>query len=375
MNIISPYSHGLRLAVAAPSVVAAGAILSQGIHAKIESWQLNSPSEMTAIGTELSSKTWLRGAMWHIRWYDYELSPGVFNKTKMEELYSFCASRGKMCTFLLSYREFGVDVFNAIESPTLPGDLLTTSGTYSDGTTKYTNMWAFQGVSAVDGGIFITKGYNHNLFDPTLRNRMLAFIQYIADNFDGREFFAGLMFSESAAGIPFGGYVGGNSSTLHFAGLLDLIVRAKAMFKRSQVIPDINSTTSFINDFFAVPGGHALTYRLPWSTSDIFTVSTGNVALVQSKVPDLKGKIFIMAQIQAHDFNSLDGSYPGTPPTVDYLYLRCKVTLGATHIYVQRNTPSVAPFNWDAFVSYMDGSPYASDPYGGLTQTLPDIIV
>jgi len=376
MHIISPYSSGLKLAVAAPSSASTGVIMSQGVHAKIESWQLDAPSEMTDIGTELSTKTWLRGAMFPVYWYDHELSPGVFNKTKMQAHYDFCASRGKMCTFLITFtRKFEVDLFSQ-GNPPLPADLLTTSGTYSDGSTKYTKMWAFQGRDADQGGIFVTKGYNANLLDATLRTRMLAFLQYVADNFDGLPYFAGVMIPESASGTPLDGYVGGNSSDAHFAGLLQLIIGAKQKFKKSQFIADINATTAFINDFFAVPGGHALTHRFPWSSSNMFTVATGNVALVQSKTPSLNGKIWIMSQIQRHDFDSLDGSIPGTvAPTKEYLYLRARNTHEATHLYVQRTVPSVAPFHWDGFVSYMDGSPYASDPYGGLKTTLPDIII
>lgn len=374
MQIISPYLYGANLAVAAPSA-APSVIMSQGIHAKIEPWQLDSPSEITDIGTELSTKTWLRGAMWPVYWYDHELSPGVFNKTKMQAHYDFCASRGKMCTFLITFtRKFEVDLFSQ-GNPPLPADLLTTSGTYSDGSTKYTNMWAYQGRDADQGGIFVTKGYNANLLDATLRTRMLAFLQYVADNFDGLPYFAGAMIPESASGTPLDDYVAGNSSDAHFAGLLQLIIGAKQKFKKSQFIPDINATTAFINSFFVVPGGYALTYRMPWSSSNMFTVAAGNVALVQSKIPSLVNKIWIMSQIQAHDFESVDGSYPGTPPTKEYLYLRARNTHQATHLYVQRNLPSKAPFNWDGFVSYMDGSPYASDPYGGLKTTLPDIII
>lgn len=375
MHIISPHSSGLNLAVVAPTSAATGVIMSQGIHAKIEPWQQDSPSEMTDIGTELSTKTWLRGVMWQVYWYDHELSPGVFNKTKMQAHYDFCASRGKMCTFLITFtRKFEVNLFSQ-GNPPLAADLLTTSGTYSDGSTKYANMWAFQGKDADQGGIFVTKGYNANLLDATLRTRMLAFLQYVADNFDGLPYFAGVMIPECAAGDPLDGYVGGNSSDAHFAGLLQLIIGAKQKFKKSQFIPDINATTSFINAFYAVPSGHAMTYRLPWSTSNMFTIGTGNVALVQSKTPSLNGKIWIKSQIQGHDFQSIDGSYPGTPPTKEYLYLRARNTHIATHLYVQRNKPSEAPFHWDGFVSYMDGSPYASDPHGGLSQTLPDIII
>jgi len=280
-----------------------------------------------------------------------------------------------MCTFFIDSRDFQVEVFNPTKNPILPADLLTTNGTYSNGQAKYLNMWAYEGKDADQGGIWAVKGYNLNLYDVVIRDRFLAVMQYIADNFDGRPYFAGSMFVESSIGQPFEGFVGGNSSALHYAGMLDIFIRAKAMFKKSQFIPDINATTSFINDFFAVPAGHALTHRLPWSTSNMFTIATGNVALVQSKIPSLTGKIWIMSQIQAHDMNSVDGSYPGTPPTKEYLYLRARNTHLATHLYVQRNTPSVAPFNWDGFVSYMDSSPYASDPYGGLSQTLPDIII
>ena len=374
MQLLSPYSYGINLAVASPAPPPA-IVYSQGVHSKIEPWQQKSTSQMTAIANELATKTWLKGTMWQIRWWDHELSPGVFNKTKMEEYYAICADRGKMCTFLLSYREFGVDVRNATESPTLPEDLLTISGTYSDGSAKYANMWAYQGISIDLGGIFVTKGYNHNLFDVNIRNRWNAFVQYIATHFDGRPYFAGVMFVESSAGDPLDGYVVGNSSANHYAGMLNLYIDSKAEFTKSQVIPDVNATTSFINDMFATPSGHALTYKLPWSTSNMFTISTGNVALAQSKTAALNGKLWIISQIQAHDFQSIDGVIPGTQPTKEYLYLRARDTHIATHLYVQRNTPSVSPFHWTQFVTYMDSSPYADDPFGGLSQVIPENII
>lgn len=374
MQLLSPYSYGINLAVASPAPPPA-IVYSQGVHSKIEAWQQKSTSQMTAIANELATKTWLKGTMWQIRWWDHELSPGVFNKTKMEEYYAICADRGKMCTFLLSYREFGVDVRNATESPTLPEDLLTISGTYSDGSAKYANMWAYQGFSVDAGGIYITKGYNHNLFDANLRTRWNAFVQYIATHFDGRPYFAGIMFVESSAGDPLDGYVVGNSSTNHYAGMLNLYIDSKAEFTKSQVIPDVNATSAFINSMYATPSGHALTYKLPWSTSNMFTISSGNVALAQSKTAALNGKLWIMSQIQAHDFQSIDGVIPGTPPTKEYLYLRARNTHIATHLYVQRNTPSSTPSNWGEFVAYMDASPYADDPFGGLSQVIPENII
>ena len=379
MQLLSPYSYGLNLAVASHAPPPA-IVYSQGVHSKIEYWQQKSTSQMTAIANELATKTWLKGAMWQIRWWDHELSPGVFNKTLMEEFYAICADRGKMCTFLLSYREFVRPTGAVEESPILPQDLLTTAGTYSDGSIKYANMWAYKGIS-VDltppngPPVYVTKGYNHNLFDVNIRARWNAFVQYIATHFDGRPYFAGIMFVESAAGEPLDGYAVGNSSDAHFAGMLNLYINSKAKFTKSQVIPDVNATTSFINDMFATPSGHALTYKLPWSTSNMFTISTGNVALVQSKTAALNGKLWIMSQIQAHDMNSVDGSIPGTPPTKEYLYLRARNTHIATHLYVQRNTPSSTPSNWGEFVAYMDSSPYADDPFGGLSQVIPENII
>lgn len=338
-----------------------------GQYAKIEYWQQKSTSEKTSIGSELNNFAWLNGILWQVRWSEHELTRGVFNKTLLDEYYNICASRGKYCVFLMPVRQFQSIPENFVENWILPPDLMTQTGLYADGVTrKFANLWAYTGGAG---------GYNMNLFNSVIVNRYTEFLQYVASHFDGLQYFAGVMFTESATGSPRDGYSGGNGEIAHYNGLLNLYKAANAAFTKSIVFCDINFSTDFASSMIGAGATDGLFANgLAFTTSNSHNGS--NNASVLSQGLALIGKVPVGFQLQALEFQRTNGNIPADPinnpePSMDYLFNRIHTLYPNDYLFVQRTTPSAAPFYWDQWTAFMEASEFANDPTSGVRVTKP----
>ncbi len=238
----------------------------QGVYAKIEHYQIVSPSVNTYFPTnplqaggvvkQLVDRAWMKGILIEVPWGEICTGAGAYNWTFTDKVFldikNECPTKKVM--ILLPLKVFGTTVSEVSE--VLPTYLQSINGTYGSGDTIYKLLWNHVGTVLTDSG------YHLNLFQfqdgltgddansapvYTLRDAYYDFLQAIADRYSTgsayEDIFAGVQTSESASLTVTGSFP--NSVNNHFKGRIALLKKLKDIFPDHMVMEDCNFNSSW----------------------------------------------------------------------------------------------------------------------------------
>lgn len=379
---------------------------------------------------KLDRKIWLKGFMRDVYWGEMETSPGVFDFSELDPYFAVVGGlsrptgANKKILLQIPLKTFGMTNVDK----NVPADLLISKGTpYPDGSIRYNRLWAY---TRFNGST--PEGYHLNSYQfrngltgndlagapiYTLRDRLYAFCQAIHDRYHDNPVFAGIVINEPGSTTPYNGFVSTNSRDNYFAGRLAFLRKLKTIFTKHLVAENCNFDTTWVNDM-TLPGGHCLTDKIAYANPNYHLGL--NLKAPYNARSYLAGEVPIINQCQGLDMDSKtgfikrDGTVPNdvydwtpTPPgygnpltaienpnvtksgttitvlTFDppdgYWIVQRALWLKTNYFIVQHNFANVgnknAPrFNFADFVTYMDSSPYANDPAGGMITTRPTFI-
>jgi len=260
------------------------------------------PRYLNQVYSELQSHPTLRGVVIRYQWGEIEKAKGDYNFTVIAKRLSEVAAKKKRLIVLIE-----------------------TKSTTPD--TKQTLVPAYVKTAEYEGGIYQFNsgqgtGYGTKLWDPQVRDRMIAFLQAFGKRFNNEPYFEGIGFSESAMGRPNKPLTSAQADNF-YKNLLAVNKALKASFPNTLSFQFLNYPRDllpgFINTF--KQNGSAL------GNPDVFLEDPGlhfpgtkySFPGVYTYYPKLTGKIPLVVQIEKANYLNTRHDNTGHKPSVTQL--------------------------------------------------------
>ena len=315
-----------------------------GIYAKLEDWQLQSPTQMSVVYDELRETPQLRGIRVTVLWGRYETrAPGTgvstYDFSQLDDILAALGELGdKHLILSISWREFKSELG---ASNILPNDLR--GGTlWSDDPqwehVDFDHLWAYR-MAAPDAQPG-SHGYNLKLWDVTVLARLEAFLEALGAHLGDHPNLTVVSTTESAIGAPVIPFVAGEGEAAQYAGQLRIIRKLHQAFPACLTIPDLNFSREHVADVVAIMESEGIGLGSSNSNLAAGINRTDPPPGVLTYYPQLSGKVALAPEIQGDDYRHSNSDDSGPDyPSYEQLYLRVRDDLQANYTVMQRNVP------------------------------------
>lgn len=308
-------------------------------------------SYLNKVYSELQTHPTLRGVVIRYQWGELEKAKSDYNFTVVAKRLSEVAAKKKRLIVLIE-----------------------TKSTTPD--TKQTLVPAYAKSAEYDGGIYQFKsgqgeGYGTKLWDPQIRDRMIALVQALGKRFNNEPYFEGIGFSESAMGRPIKPITSAQANS-YYNNLLSINKALKTSFPNTLSFQFLNYPRdllpTFINTF--KQNGSAL------GNPDVFLEDPGlhfpgtKYAFpgVYTYYPKLSGKIPLVVQIEKANYLNTRHDNTGFKPSVNQLFNFARDELQVNYVFWTR-TPNYYP----KVLELLNFKAQKANPSGGLKSVCPSV--
>ncbi|HLP81052.1 MAG TPA: glycoside hydrolase [Nitrosomonas sp.] len=310
------------------------------------------PSYLNQVYGELQSHPSLRGVVIRYRWGELEKTKGVYNFSAIIKRLSEVAAKKKRLIILLETKSSTPD-------------------------TKQTLVPAYAKTAEYDGGIYQMntavsgQGYGTKLWDPQVRDRMIALIQALGKRFNNEPYFEGIGFSESAMGRSIKPITSAQVDNF-YKNLLAMNKTLKASFPNTLSFQFLNYPRdllpTYINTF--KQNGSAL------GNPDVFLEDPGlhfpgtqyAYPGVYTYYPKLTGKIPLVVQVEKANYLNTRHDNSGYRPSVTQLLNFARDELQVNYLFWTR-TPNYYP----KVLELLNFKTQKANPSGGLKAACPSV--
>lgn len=306
----------------------------------------DNPNYLARVYSDLKATPALRGAQIRYEWADLEIAKGVYDFTAIDARLAELAAIEKRLVIMIQTKSFGLDT-------ALVPDYLKTSA-YEGGMFTYASANKDQ------------EGNNIKLWNPMVRDRMIALIRALGKRYNSHPYFEGIGLTETAMGQPVTALTSAQVDG-YYANLLSINKKMREHFPNTMTFQFTNYPRplleSFINGLKEI--GTAL------GGPDTFIeepglLHTGTPKGVYNYYPVLSGIIPMTPSVMPGNYRNTRVDGTGYEPTVSELLAFARDKLKANYIFWHRDVgyyPQVLEMlNW---------SEQTSDPAGGLNPACP----
>jgi hypothetical protein len=309
-------------------------------------------SYLNQVYGELQSHPSLRGAVIRYKWGELEKTKGKYDFTEIAKRLSELAAKKKRLIVLLHIKSTGDD-------------------------TEKTLVPAYLKSAEYDGGLYAMKsdyngiGYGTKLWDPQVRDRMIALVQALGKRFNDEPYFEGIGFTENIIGRTVKPVTSAQVNNF-YDNLLSINKALKNSFPNTLTFQFLNYPRdilpTYINAF--KQNGAAL------GNPDVFLEDPGlnfpgtkhaNPG-VYTYYPKLSGKIPLVVQVEKANYLDTRHDGVGHKPTVNQLFNFARDQLEVNYIFWTR-TPKYYP----KVLELLNFKAQKANPSGGLKSTCPSV--
>lgn len=365
-----------------------------GHYVKIEDWQLTqacNPTgpkcQMEKIYDELKATPALRGVKIMLMWSRYETrtnSVSTFDFSSLNTIINNIKNVSKSGNDKHVILGLTLRINHSASEDTpekkrdaaklmLPNDLQGDNGLYTAGGTPLEHYALRNAYAFMEGSESKVKGYNLKIYLNTLRTRLDAFIQALADEYDDDNVLVQVSTTESAMGIPvvpFGSGVepppGTPDNTNYYgcsprpcsdpnprldAGMTAIINSLNTSFVKTPVVPSLNFSREYVRDWaYGGTSSNLVAGKFGLGSPNSFkdygvnrptgTGTPPSAPGVLTYYPGFHNIILLAPEVQGADYKSdNDPNNPVSNPSYESIYLRVKNDLDANYVVWQRNFP------------------------------------
>ena len=313
-------------------------------HGRDKSWY------MDQVYKELAATPALRGIQVRFLWADIEKTEGVYDFKVIDQLLAGLSSRGKRLVLQVQTKSFNPDW-------KLVPDYLKTAK-YEGGQFPF-STW----------GSKVHKGHNIKLWNPGVRDRLIALFAALGKRYNSHPYFEGIGMIESALGQPISPLTNAQQDGF-YTNMLTVHERMRVQFPNTMTIQEMNYPRDILEKSVAKfkQLGTALGCPdvAPQEPGLLFEGSKYSPQGVYQHYRELSGIIPLAPTVEIINYENTRVDGTGHKPTISELLTFARDQLKANYIFWVRN-----PDHYPRVLETLNYTKQRSTPSGGLNSACP----
>ena len=305
---------------------------------------------MDDVYRELASTPALRGIQVRFLWADIEKTEGVYDFKVIDQLLAGLSSRGKRLVLQVQTKSFNPDW-------KLVPDYLKTAK-YEGGQFPF-STW----------GSKVHKGHNIKLWNPGVRDRLIALFRALGKRYNSHPYFEGIGMIESALGQPISPLTNAQQDGF-YTNMLTVHERMRVQFPNTMTIQEMNYPRDILEKSVAKfkQLGTALGCPdvAPQEPGLLFEGSKYSPQGVYQHYRELSGIIPLAPTVEIINYENTRVDGTGHKPTISELLTFARDQLKANYIFWIRS-----PEHYRQVLETLNFTQNRSTPSGGLNPACP----
>lgn len=310
----------------------------------------NNPTYMKNVYAELERTPALRGLQVRYAWAELEASEGVYNFAPIDTILDELAKRGKRLFILIQTKSFNLNL------KSVPDYLKAEK--YENGTYVF-----------VTYGEKKPKGENIKLWNPLVRDRLIALFRALGERYNAHPNFEGIGLPETALGEPSTKFT--TTDIGHFfTNLLIVHQEMRQSFPNTITLQSVNHPRSILKSFTdrmktigtALSGPDIFLEDPAMNASETKNTSKG----VYHYYPELSGIVPIVPSVMQSNYAMTQHNKKTREPSIHELLAFAKNNLKANYIIWTRD-----PKYFSRLLQVLNEPDQIRDPSGGLIAVCP----
>lgn len=309
----------------------------------------NNTEYLSQVYSELDATPALKGMMIRYFWMDLEDSEGVYDFSSIDKRLAELAARGKRLVIQVQTKSFN-------GRQVVPNYLKTAE---YDGGEFYTS----------DYGSTVIRGRNIKLWNPQVRDRLIALFKAMGERYNSHPNFEGISMIETALGNP--------KEPLSIAQVAEfynnkIIVhqQMRLFFPNTMTIQEVNYPRSILASFV----GSLKNIGTALSSPDTFIEEEGLLYKITkfeldkgiyNYYADFSGMIPMVPTVMPKNYENTKGDGTGYVPTIAQILAFARDTLHANYIFWTREE------HYEQVLEVLNMSAQKNTPAGGLNPACP----
>ncbi|MCS6328574.1 MAG: glycoside hydrolase [Nitrospira sp.] len=315
------------------------------------SFMRTNPKIMAQVYRELQATPALRGLQMRVEWPELEPEEGQYDFTAIERVLAELAPHNKRLIVLLELKSFKPQV--------LPVPFYMASETYEGGAFPFSSY-----------GTDAPRGNNLKLWNPAVRDRLVALIRELGKRFNGHAHFEGIGLPETAMGQPLVP-VSKRDVERQYDNLLSVQQAMRAAFPNTMTYQFVNYPREMLPSFV----GQMRTIGTALGGPDVFIDDPG-LNFDRPNKPKgayhfyapLSGVVPLTPSVMQSNYENTQHDGRGRVPTIAELFAFARDRLRANYIFWTR-----APNYYPKVLEFMSGLSAADGQARGLNPTCPKV--
>ncbi|MDZ5461545.1 hypothetical protein [Azohydromonas lata] len=302
---------------------------------------------------EISALPNVRGVMTRYAWRDIETSRGVYDFSRIDRDLNLARAAGKQLFITISTKAFQAG------ARALPDYLHTAE--YGGGVYRIR-------ISGKDAtGSEATTGENIALYEPSVRDRLVALARVLGRRYNAQNNFEGIAYNETALGQAVVPLTDAQKNTF-FANLAQVDTATRQAFPNTVVMQFLNFPKP------NMPGlvSNMLNAGVALGGPDTFLNDSTLEASAYPLYDTVAGKLPLGPSVQAENYVTTYQFGPYAPPAVTDLYAFARGRLHANYLFWSKTlTPPLIPY--DNVMKMFKSASFPKDAAGGLNTACPTL--
>lgn len=315
------------------------------------SFMPTNPKIMAHVYRELQATPALRGLQMRFEWPELESEEGQYDFTAIERVLAELAPHNKRLIVLLELKSF--------KPQELPVPFYMATETYEGGAFPFSSY-----------GTDAPRGNNLKLWNPAVRDRLVALIRELGKRFNGHAHFEGIGLPETAMGQPLVP-VSKRDVERQYDNLLSVQQAMRAAFPNTMTYQFVNYPREMLSSFV----GQMRTIGTALGGPDVFIDDPG-LNFDRPNKPKgayhfyapLSGVVPLTPSVMQSNYENTQHDGRGRVPTIAELFAFARDRLRANYIFWTR-----APNYYPKVLEFMGGLSAADGQARGLNPTCPKV--
>ncbi len=322
-----------------------------GHYYTIMSWGNNNSKYLSEVYSELKATPALRGIQMRYLWAELEKSKGVYDFSSIDKRLAELTARNKRLVIQVQTKSFD------------PNWKLVPD--YLKGAAYENGQFSFS-----DYGSTTIRGYNIKLWNPQVRDRLIALFKVLGERYNSHPNFEGVGMIESAMGQPLEPLSSAQADEF-YVNMIQVNQKMRLFFPNTMTIQEVNYPRPVLNSLVTQLRDMGATLSSPDTFQDEkdlnFKATQYNPNQgVYNYYSDFSGMMAMAPQVMRKNYENTRNDGTGYAPTVSQILAFARDTLHANYIFWAR-----VPEYSDQVLEVLNWTEQTRDPAGGLNPVCP----
>lgn len=322
-----------------------------GHYYTIMSWGNNNSSYLSQVYSEIQATPALRGIQMRYLWAELEKSKGVYDFSSIDKRLAELAARNKRLVIQVQTKSFDPNW-------KLVPDYLRTAA-YENGQFPFS-----------DYGSTTIRGYNIKLWNPQVRDRLIALFKALGERYNSHPYFEGIGMIESAMGQPLES-ISSVQADMFYENMTQVNQKMRLFFPNTMTIQEVNYPRPILNSLVTQLRDMGATLSSPDTFQDEYSLQVKANQYnpnqgIYNYYSEYSGMMAMAPTVMRKNYENTRNDGTGYEPTVSEILVFARDTLKANYIFWSR-----VPEYYDKVLEVLNWTEQRSNPAGGLNPVCP----